>query len=299
MSVLKPSFFPLSPACGLLSLSAPTFASNAYSLALPPGHIHGLCRELFHKQGDGAALRAATSRSRAAAHLSPEMLGHIVGLAITGAHEARVKECLGELGVTTNRINGEWTGVSFARFQRLVKLVGGVWREETYVRGGTSLLMRFLWERARDKDDLLSYLLALHSHVPVLHPSFAHDTTLQAQWLKQIFTPDELGCEDTLEAAAEALLDPTTPDLAFAYSFELLAASLSSVHAFRSPIRLQRHSYKGGKEVPDCVEVVVREILELVLFDANTSTLDSQRLPPSASPELLAFLQVYVLNPKP
>lgn len=175
---MTPGFRALSPACGLLALSAPTYASNAYSLALPPQHLHGLCHELFHKPG-GAGLRAATSRSRAAAHISPEIFGHIVGLAVTNAREAHVKECLFELGVSTNKINGEWTGVSFARFQRLVKLVGGVWREETH--GGTSLLMRFLWEKARSKTDLLHFLLAVHTHAPVLEPTFVADIAQHQQ----------------------------------------------------------------------------------------------------------------------
>ena len=98
--------------------TAPSFASNAFSINMSD-HLHGLCRELFHAPGDGAALRPTTSRSRAAAHLSPQLLGHVVGLAVTGAREGYVKECLAENGVRTNKVHGEWTGVSLARFQRL------------------------------------------------------------------------------------------------------------------------------------------------------------------------------------
>jgi hypothetical protein len=144
-AVLRPGCIALSPACGIFALAAPTFASNAYTLALPPGHLQGknaahrhtyvhgshpsvihhawihpsthalslrtragLCRELFHKPSD--SLRVANSRSRAASHLSPDMLGHIVGLGIADAREAVVKDCLGRLGIETNRIHGEWTG---------------------------------------------------------------------------------------------------------------------------------------------------------------------------------------------
>jgi len=42
-TAMRPEFLALSPACGLLALSAPTFASNAYSLSLPPGHLQGEC----------------------------------------------------------------------------------------------------------------------------------------------------------------------------------------------------------------------------------------------------------------
>ena len=252
-------------------------------------HLHGLCRELFHAPGDGAALRPTTSRSRAAAHLSPQLLGHVVGLAVTGAREGYVKECLAENGVRTNKVHGEWTGVSLARFQRLVQLVGGVWREDTHVRGGTALLMRFLWEKALSKDDLLAYLMALHSHFPVLQSSFAHDTARHAEWLTSCFAPDELECEASLLASANALLDRSLPDDCFAGHVERVAASLSSVHTWRSPIRLQRHAYKGGREVPDCVEVVVREIIELLLYDPDARGYDLARLPPDASPALQDF----------
>ena len=41
------------------------------------------------------------------------MLGHIVGLGIADAREAVVKDCLGRLGIETNRIHGEWTGYMY------------------------------------------------------------------------------------------------------------------------------------------------------------------------------------------
>ena len=286
---MNPGFFALSPACGLVALSATTFASNAYSLALPPGHLHGLCRELYHRPGDGGALRAATSQSRVAAHLSPQLFGHIVGLSVTGANPAQVKDCLGALGVATNRINGEWTGVSFERFQRLVRLINGLWREEKHA-SSTSLLMRFLWEKARSKNDLLDFLQALHTHVQVLLPAFADaDAAHRQQWLLQSFTAPELENEEALLEAAALVLEPSVSDLQFAHCFELLAASCSSIHSFRSAIHLERHSYKGGKEVPDCVEVVVREILELLTFDSKTRSVDASRLPASAAADVVRY----------
>jgi hypothetical protein len=290
MTALRPAACALSPACGLFALSTPTFASNAYSVMLPPGHLHLLCKELFYKPSDSAPLRVAASRSRAAAHLSPEILGHVVGLAATGACPSAVKDCLGSLGIATNKIHGSWTGVSMARWQRLVQLVGGVvCGEQGQVTGGTALLMRFLWEKARCKADILSFLLALHAHTPVLQPALAADPSQHRQWLMQSFSAAEIEDDDTLVEAAIQLLDPSTPDVQFAHHYELLAAGISAVQAFRTPIRLERHRYKEGKEVPDCVEVVVREIIELLIFDHHQRGFDTSRLPSTADPSLAAF----------
>ena len=85
------------------------------------------------------------------------MLGHIVGLAITDAKNEDVRDCLGQLGIATNRVNGERRGVSFARYQRLVQLIGDVWRDDSNLCGGTSMLMGFLWDKAQSKQDLLAW----------------------------------------------------------------------------------------------------------------------------------------------
>ena len=180
-----------------------------------------------------------------------------MGLAVSGACHKTVRRCLGELGITTNRVHGEWSGVSFARYQRLVELVHGCLciDERHAPRGGAALLMRFVWEKARSKQDMLRFLQAVHSHVPVLEPSFAADPSQQQEFLSQSFTADEIENDDALLAAATHLLDHKSTDMQFAQAYELLAAATSAVHAFRAPICLERHSYKDGKEVPDCVEV--------------------------------------------
>ena len=50
----------------------------------------------------------------------------------------------------------------------------------------------------RSKEDLLTFLLAVHTHTPVLHPSMAVDDTQHAQWLKQTFAPGEMENEEAL-----------------------------------------------------------------------------------------------------
>ena len=157
------------------------------------------------------------------------------------------------------------------------------------------MLMRFLWDKAQSKQDLLVFLQAVHLHTPVLLPSFAAKLSVggaeRQAWLNDAFSPAELENEEALLESALQLMDTTTSAENFAKHYELVAAGMSAVHAFRSAVRLERHSYKGGKEVPDCVEVVVREILELFLFDIHTRTFDPSRLPRTTCSRVVDFFQ--------
>ena len=93
--------------------------------------------------------------------------------------------------------------------------------------------------------------------------------------------------------AALSILDPALPDGAFAMALEQLAAGMSAVHAFRTPVRLEKHGYKGGKEKPDCVEVVVRELIEMLLYDPALRSFHLARLPTSCSPGVVQFFSHY------
>ena len=81
----------------------------------------------------------------------------------------------------------------------------------------------------------------------------------------------------------------TISSAAFAANFEAVAAGLSQANAFKPAIKLDRHPYKGGRRVPDCVEVVVRELLDLLLFDPHCNELDLARLPPTTVPAVVQF----------
>ena len=47
----------------------------------------------------------------------------------------------------------------------------------------------------------------------------------------------------------------------------------------------------GGSLVADCAEVVVREVVDLLLWDETTGTFDTNCLPPTALPELHEMYQ--------
>ena len=120
--VLRPEALHFSPALGLVAFNSPTLCGNllrcggAGLAAWGVDRSAALARELFFQPTRRDPLRATTSRSMAAAHATPLVLGHLLGLATSGASRARVEETLAGLGIRSNRVGGEWTGVSLARW---------------------------------------------------------------------------------------------------------------------------------------------------------------------------------------
>ena len=170
-------------------------------------------------------------------------------------------------------------------------MVGKVLHGERGV--GVALLTHFLWEKASSKQDCLDFLLALNNAAPhpVLCQNFSNSSTQQQKWLSEAFTKDQMMCESTLQAAALTLLDADASDETWSSSYEQVAAGLSAEQAFRPPLRLNQFSYRKGKAVPDCVELAVREILELILYQPDRCAFDTSLLPTTAHPALLSFFR--------
>lgn len=241
MRLLRPSAFHLSPAIGLVAASSPIFSANLYRAGDmgPLGFGYGaaiqLSREILHTPTQGE-VRLSRSLSRAAAYVSPVIAGHILGLSLSNASAATVNSTLHSLGVRTNRIHGQWTGVSLARFRRLIAIVrAGVL--ESASTPALPLLLRCVWERARSRQCLLDYVLALDSHTPVLAPEFAtirEDPAVRDKWLRLHFEPDELS-DRHIDASALLVLQsndtcddsPPPPPLELADALERIAVSLA------------------------------------------------------------------------
>ena len=192
MSVLRPEAWAVSPAIGLLARDAPGFVPNPLrcgvrSAAAPWAldRAHGLARELFYERrvgGGGAAaapVAPTRSRSAAAAWVDPPLLGHLVGLALAPGpppDDAALDRALRARGIASNRARGAPTGVSLARFRRLVRLLAPRDDDAGACGGATTIAptpalavaLRFLWQTASSKACLLAFLRALDEHVPVL-----------------------------------------------------------------------------------------------------------------------------------
>ena len=153
MSCLRPSCFHLSPAGGLAAFSSPIFLSNLHRLSaqsIPTWGLAPSCelaRQTFFRPTPDDPLRVTGSRSQAASYLTPSILGHMVGLSVTQADNDTIQRTLRSHGVDTNRFMGEWTGVSFARWTRLVHSL-----REALALGGEgspalALALRLVWEK--------------------------------------------------------------------------------------------------------------------------------------------------------
>ena len=131
-----------------------------------------LARSLFHRVHADEPLRATTNRSLPAAHLSPPLVARVAHLASQPLSDASTHAALragrcSETGLAVPALARE-TGVSIARFERLVELVRAADAEEEGPAGalagrGTALLLRLLWLRAsaRGKPALWEYLREL------------------------------------------------------------------------------------------------------------------------------------------
>ena len=98
----------------------------------------------------GGAPRPSRTKSAAATHLEPHVFGAVVAQALRGA-PADDAANLRALGVESNRVRGEWTGVSLQRHLDLVEALrsAGV--------GGLAVASRYLWETATSKADVLAF----------------------------------------------------------------------------------------------------------------------------------------------
>jgi hypothetical protein len=301
MQILRPDRFHLSPAIGLIALNSPNFMGNLHSCPANQdaqwglGSSCSLARELFFQAQPGDPVRTTRSRSKAISHIDVRLLGSIVGLAMSRADSDVVAKTLRKSGIESNRIDGEWTGVSFVRFTRLVGLIA----DASHGNKNTPALMMLLqvvWEKAADKAGLLDFILALDEQYPVLgdgYQSLKYDTQLRDAFTSSQFELSEMN-EAAAGHAAREVLQPQCHQ-SYALAMELLAVSLSQVHAFKPAIKVEYHSYKGteldcalypslymppppshfltgGKVVADCVEVVVREVLDLLLFNPEVCT---------------------------
>ena len=273
----------LSPAAGSMALAAPSVTADlARGTALgrtvmaPPAQVDGVPRT-----------EGARSRSAAVPWLTPGDLGAMVGLAAAKADEARVREALRARGIETNKVRGEHTGVSLAKHANVVELIAQAMHgDDAREARALPLVARVAWEKAQSKADVLDFAKAAASHFPeaLADAHIATDDGAQS-WLAATLVPSDV-THERAAAAAQALLRGKE----CAESLEAVAAMLTTRRGGRMQVRLERHSFDGAPDVPDCVEAVARELIEFVLFDTRTGALDAARLPPGADAGLREWI---------
>lgn len=293
VSCLLPAARRYAPAWGLVASAAPVLLRNLVSCDARGSGVWGLAascelaRELFVIRG-GAHVRPVASRSKAAAHCTPAVLGDILGLALKQKTQPRdVEAALKRRGIATNRVHGEWTGVSMARYVRLHALLATALAQDASAPA-LPLLLHFVWERCLNRRELLDFLEAASSHVPLLAPDFD-----AGRFLSDGSDFDESSNDGgaitsdcprpPLDVAP--LVDVTRPE--FAAGLEHFAAAMGAAHAFKPAVRVRKHALPNAgapRPVSDCVEVAIREICEYVAAEPGV-----QAMRPFSAP-LEAFL---------
>lgn len=255
--LLRPEAVRYAPALGLLLFNAMPFVSNmrwCETLGAVAAHDRALANacmlaeELFFQRSRSQPLELTRSRSRVAYYLTPSLLGHILGLASASPplSDRQLDEVLRDLGIATNKVKGTKTGVSLARWRRVIRLAEppvpfssssdgrGDKLTDIGAQLATAMVLRALWERASTKACLATFLTTLDAYTPVLRPAGecsqvdllrqqhvidnvvaetadanGHDKGRSAEWqawLRSAFSADELGSSEDIEQAAHTLL---------------------------------------------------------------------------------------------
>lgn len=206
-------------------------------------------------------------------------------------------------GIECNMVNGEYSGVSLARYRRIVRLIaddlghingksGNPFRR--IVKGySLSIILSVLWEKSPNKQSLLDFILAAELSMgrSMLRPQYSElrlpGSTAHKQWLQLEFTRDDLllgqvhaatdvllggdsnamRSSSSLDRCTSAAVWTHQDDVAVPAALERVACSVALEHLFKRPIRLGRYQYRGdGAARPDCVEVVVREVVDALIY---------------------------------
>jgi len=260
LRILRPAAVVLAPALGLLS---------GCGLPRPGGPVVALARELFWEPRPGVATRVTRSRSKPAAHLDAADAGALLGVALLGGPRNAIDAALRDRGITTNAVRGKPSGISFARFRRLVRLLRDTLRDPTTHALGRNMWLQLAWEASATKADVLAFYRGLELYLPAV---VRREADLGA-FLTSAFDQRHLSDAD-VERAAARLLQPGDDDGA---ALEVVVASIAALNHSKAPLVLQRHAYKGGAPKPDCVELCAREIVDFLLWDGFE--LRTSRLP--------------------
>jgi hypothetical protein len=199
-------------------------------------------------------------------------------------------------GITCNHVNGTWTGISLERYRKLISLISEDQRRLRMPGSGSMnndpcagyslpLLLRLLWEISESKDCLMDYFEGVEQGRASVGDSGVitadkfvelriQGSAMRKSWVDSSFTDHEISSEHVHSAGMEFLkylrmdnIELNAVDTEkFGACFELVCASLAKDRSFKPAVRLGRYSLDDGPVKPDCVEVVVREVVEGLIF---------------------------------
>lgn len=268
------------------TISAPAAAAGAD--CSPAAQLARLLYFQPHRYVPPALTR---TKSMAAAHLTPRRMGALLGLALSNTERMTTttataisdEEGLAHIGIRSNFVDDERTGMSLQRWKDLLHLLRNPHHKDAVLV--QALWMQALWSVSHTKNDLLHYILAVEEYgkIQILRDDeLRRNPAVQDAWVRDTFTEDDLG---TFDSAMEELLvaKSSAPALERVYAHLGLRRNYSQ----KPPVEPGRYSYDNGPIVADCVEMTVREILDFVLW--NGSEFDLSRLPPTARDDVRAL----------
>lgn len=298
--ILLPSSIALSPAIGLLATSSNSFISNLRKCKSIGSSCELVNEFYFQREKSGrrfGTLQVSKSKSKPCNWLTTKQLGHILGLSLSQkCLDGELKSndidlILNNMGITCNRSNGQFTGISLARYRNIIKLLKDDFNNCNNILNYLSIpiYMRLVWEKAESKLCLLEFLLAVEesSNKQIISNKYSYlrseNSLLKNQWLNSQMNESHLN-QESVDKSLDCILlsfqennkilplDNTTINLNdscnsnLSKSLEIVACCLSLTHTLKPAISLSRYSYKDGDSKPDCVEVVLREIIDYLIF---------------------------------
>lgn len=191
-------------------------------------------------------------------------------------------EFLSAIGIECNRVDGEWTGVSLSRYKQLVASLIISTRAKSALAHedwSFSLLLRFVWEKSKTKHCLLKFAKACDASATPIPILLSNLRISNDKWCKMEFDslkPFRIGekhsnmlirCFNRDRNAFASIESSDITGAGDASALEELAAFVASERNIKPAIKLGRYKY-GPFSVskPDCVEVVLREVMDYLLF---------------------------------
>lgn len=198
---------------------------------------------------------------------------------------------LQRLGIRSNHVGGERSGVSLARFEHLLRLLAtkpaAVARcaclKAAAEGGGDAHRTRAL---------LLRYMHAAALLSPQAERTLLVDGPERTAWLQH--TPPQISGYHAQGAAARLFSWSPAGEARAMEDFETVLMALVQADALPGPplhSEAKRSLHDHQKPKGDCVEHALRSLVDLVVWDAAAQRWEPSRLPPSTVPAVRAFYE--------
>ena len=242
---------------------------------------------LFHAAEEGAPLRPVRNKSLPASWLNTELLGRV--LAVAQLCDTEHQAALQQLGIRSNHVGDQRSGVSLARFEQLLPLLA-----TSPVAVARCACLKAAAEGGGDVHHTRAFLLRYMHAAALLSPQAEEkllvDGPERTAWLQHM-PPQISGCH--AQGAAARILSWSTAGKARAMEdIETVLMALVQADAPPGPplhSEAKRSLYSHQKPKGDCVEHALRSLVDLVVWDPAAQRWEPSRLPSSTVPAVRAF----------